>query len=249
MIGLTSVTFRQLRCEKIIRLAQESGASCIEWGGDIHVTNAEVAGRVREQCAQAGLKVRSYGSYYRVGSGETERFRQLCEITKALGAEVIRVWLGEKGSARTSPEEAEALAAEGRALAQIAAEYGVTVASEFHKNTYNDTGETCLRFLAQCGRENMKTYWQPMYGGHDLENLRAVFPYTEVAHLFYWNPSGSRRYPLRKGEQAMRLFLQELKAGGFQGDLLLEFVRRDSPRQFKADMQLLQRLWREVQAG
>ena len=76
MIGLTSVTFRKLSCGEIIRMAQESGAQCIEWGGDIHVTNVETAMEVREQCAQAGLKVRSFGSYYRVGSGETERFRR-----------------------------------------------------------------------------------------------------------------------------------------------------------------------------
>lgn len=248
MIGLTSVTFRKLSCGEIIRMAQESGAQCIEWGGDIHVTNVETAMEVREQCAQAGLKARSFGSYYRVGSGETERFRRLCEITKALGAEVIRVWLGGRGSAKTSAAELAGLAEEAQRLSSIALEYGVTIASEFHKNTYNDTGETCLHFLEQCGRRNVRTYWQPMYGGHDLENLRTVLPYTEVAHLFYWNPSGSQRYPLRKGEQVMRLFLQELKVGGFQGDLLLEFVKRDSSRQFKADMQLLQRLWQEVQA-
>ena len=109
--------------------------------------------------------------------------------------------------------------------AEIAAEYGLTVASEFHRNTYNDTRETCLAYLKQCGMENLKTYWQPMYAGEDFENLRAVAGQTEVAHLFCWNQSGSRRYPLKKGEKEIGLFLRELLAQGYQGDLLLEFVK------------------------
>lgn len=245
MIGLTSVTFRKLSRGEIIRLAQESGAQCIEWGGDVHVTDLETARAARESCAQAGIRTRSYGSYYRLGSGQTEQFQRLCEITRALGAEVIRVWLGAQGSAKTPETALAALVEEGRNIAEIAAEYGVTVASEFHKNTYNDTGEACLRFLRQCGSENLKTYWQPMYGGRDLVNLDAVLPQTQVIHLFYWNQSGSRRYPLRKGETIVRAFLEELRERQYQGDILLEFVKRDSPKQYREDLLFLQRLWGE----
>ena len=56
MIGLTSVTFRKLTCEEIIRLAQESGAECIEWGGDVHVTDEKTAREARRGCEQAGLQ-------------------------------------------------------------------------------------------------------------------------------------------------------------------------------------------------
>lgn len=47
MIGLTSITFRKLTCEEIIRLAQESRAECIEWGGDVHVTDEKTAQEAR----------------------------------------------------------------------------------------------------------------------------------------------------------------------------------------------------------
>lgn len=201
MVGLTSVTFRKLTCEEIIRLAQESGAECIEWGGDVHVTDEKTARKVRQGCEQAGIQTRSYGSYYTIGSEQLDVFRSLCEITKALGAQVIRVWLGERGSSETSPQTLAGLVEEGRRLSGIAAEYGITVASEFHRNTYNDTAETCLAYLKQCGVENLKTYWQPMYAGEDFENLRAVAGQTEVAHLFCWNQSGSRRSPLKKGKK------------------------------------------------
>ena len=109
MIGLTSVTFRKLTCEEIIRLAQESGAECIEWGGDVHVTDEKTAQEARRGCEQAGIQTRSYGSYYKIGSGQLDAFQKLCEITLALGAQIIRVWLGEQGSGETSPEALTAL--------------------------------------------------------------------------------------------------------------------------------------------
>ena len=246
MVGLTSVTFRKLTCEEIIRLAQESGAECIEWGGDVHVTDEKTARKVRQGCVQAGIQTRSYGSYYTIGSEQLDVFRSLCEITKALGAQVIRVWLGERGSSETSPQTLAGLVEEGRRLSGIAAEYGITVASEFHRNTYNDTAETCLAYLKQCGVENLKTYCQPMYAGGDLENLRAVAGQTEVIHLFCWNQSGSRRYPLKKGEKEIGSFLRELRAQGFQGDLVLEFVKGDSILRYRKDMLCLKRLWEEA---
>lgn len=245
MIGLTSVTFRKLTCEEIIRLAQESRAECIEWGGDVHVTDEKTAQEARRGCEQAGIQTRSYGSYYKIGSGQLDAFQKLCEITLALGAQIIRVWLGEQGSGETSPEALTGLVEEGMLLSGIAAEYGLTVASEFHRNTYNDTRETCLAYLKQCGMENLKTYWQPMYAGEDFENLRAVAGQTEVAHLFCWNQSGSRRYPLKKGKRN-RFVLRELRAQGYQGDLLLEFVKGDSIRRYRKDMLCLKRLWEEA---
>lgn len=93
MIGLTSITFRKLTCEEIIRLAQESRAECIEWGGDVHVTDEKTAQEARRGCEQAGIQTRSYGSYYKIGSGQLDAFQKLCEITLALGAQIIRVWL------------------------------------------------------------------------------------------------------------------------------------------------------------
>ena len=236
MIGLTSITFRKLTCEEIIRLAQESRAECIEWGGDVHVTDEKTAQEARRGCEQAGIQTRSYGSYYKIGSGQLDAFQKLCEITLALGAQIIRVWLGEQGSGETSPEALTGLVEEGMLLSGIAAEYGLTVASEFHRNTYNDTRETCLAYLKQCGMENLKTYWQPMYAGEDFENL---VHYFDADHVMIMKKT-------KKGEKEIGLFLRELRAQGYQGDLLLEFVKGDSIRRYRKDMLCLKRLWEEA---
>jgi hypothetical protein len=42
--GFTSTTLRQIKdIGKIVEIAKSAGAECIEWGGDIHVTDIETA--------------------------------------------------------------------------------------------------------------------------------------------------------------------------------------------------------------
>ncbi len=241
-LGLTSVTFRKLSCDEIIALAKQAGCACIEWGGDVHVTDINTARSVREKYGAAGIDTHSFGSYYRLGEGNEEGFSGVCEIARTLGAEIIRVWLGDKGSKDIDEGCFEALALEARRLGEKAAAHGLTVAFEFHRNTLNDTGEVSNRFLRRVGLPDVKTYWQPMYTGRDMENLKAVLQDTVVVHLFKWNRLGVR-YPLARGEKEIRGFLDILKEGNYSGDIILEFVKGDSPAQFLKDFQTLKGWW------
>ncbi len=241
-LGLTSVTFRALSCDEIIALAKEAGCDCIEWGGDVHVTDIHIAACVREKCAAAGIAVHSFGSYYRLGEGREDSFPGVCEIARALGAHTVRVWLGNAGSKATDESCFKALTQEAVRLGGIAAGYGLTVAFEFHKNTLNDTGEVSDRFLFCVGLDNVKTYWQPMYAGKDMDNLKAVLPNTVVVHLFKWNRLGVR-YPLSHGEKEIRGFLGVLKEANYGGDIILEFVKGDSPSRFLMDFKTLKGWW------
>ena len=43
-IGFTSTSFRQIKSiEKIVKIASDAGADCIEWGGDVHVPHGDLA--------------------------------------------------------------------------------------------------------------------------------------------------------------------------------------------------------------
>ena len=243
MLGLTSVTFRALSCDEIIDLAKKAGCDCIEWGGDVHVTDPKSARAVREKCETAGIVVRSFGSYYRLGEGKEDAFPGVCETAEALGASVIRVWLGNTGSRSTDGRRFEALADEAVRIGNAAAARGQTIAFEFHKGTFNDTGESSARFLLRVGRENVKTYWQPLFGGGDARNLEAVLSDTVVVHLFKWNRLGLR-YPLIRGEKEFCGYLNTLKKTDYAGDVILEFVRGDRPEQFLEDFQTLKGWWK-----
>lgn len=237
-LGLTSVTFRKLTPDEIISLAVKAGCEVIEWGGDIHIKNIEEAQDIRKKCRAGGIGIHSYGSYYRLGQGKTADFESLCEITCVLEAKIIRVWLGDRGSKGTSEKQFEELAVESETLSRTAMKFGLTVAFEFHNGTYNDTGESSRKFLQRVERDNVKTYWQPMFAGNDIENLNAVIGETVVVHMFNWSRLGVR-YPLKRGETKIKQFLDIIKSRGYEGDIILEFVKGDNPENFLADFKCL----------
>jgi len=177
-IGFTSTTFKNLAPEAICALAAEARADCVEWS-DLHVPDPGAAKQVAAWCAAANVACCSLGSYYHVGDADAARWAHLCETAAALGAGLIRVWLGRRGSAQTSEAAYAALLADARRMAQIAKNHGLCVAAEAHPNTYNDTCETSLRFLEDLGDPGFGTYFQSLYKDmpQDLERLARTWPW------------------------------------------------------------------------
>ena len=156
-----------------------------------------------------------------------------------LGASVVRTWLGRAGSGETPPEKRESLLAETRCLADIAAGYSLTLAFEFHGGTLNDNGEASAAFIRACGRDNVKTYWQPLAFGDSEGNLRAVLPRLCTVHVFNWD-SEYRRYPLAEAKDRWRRYAEIVKSGDASPcPFLLEFVPGDSDEQFIKDAETL----------
>ena len=101
--GLCSVTFRKLPAAEVVELVVRAGLDGIEWGGDVHVLHGEIdlAREVGEMTLAKGLEIPSYGSYYRVAESEKQglTFDTVLQTAVALGAPLIRVWAGARGSA------------------------------------------------------------------------------------------------------------------------------------------------------
>ncbi|MCX7868671.1 MAG: hypothetical protein N2322_01855, partial [Terrimicrobiaceae bacterium] len=104
--GLVSISFRQLAPAEIVRLCTRAGLGLVEWGGDVHVPhgNLEAAKSVRRLTADAGLHTAAYGSYLRLGQPEPS-LEAVLDTAAELGAPVVRVWAGSKGSAEATPED------------------------------------------------------------------------------------------------------------------------------------------------
>lgn len=238
MIGFTSVTFRNKIADEIIELAVKAEAQCIEWGGDVHVTDPDTAAAVAEKCAAAGIAVNSFGSYYKAGVSEPDSFERDCETAKALGAKIIRIWAGAAGSLFTPEKKLAELVADTRRIEDIAAAYSLVPAFEFHPNTFFDKGSTALSFLNST-KGIVKSYWQPAYRGADIKNLKSILPAAVNIHMFYWDKFGTNRCLLSQGEERIREFADIIKNSSFSGDVLLEFVKDDSESSFLADMKLL----------
>lgn len=248
-VGMTSVTFRGKTISEIAEIAHAANLSLIEWGADRHILPGDRSAvmEARSCMERYGLSCPSYGSYYRIGDDDSDTFRTICETAKALGAGVVRTWLGRKSSALLSAEERQALLQETRRLAGIAAAYELVLAFEFHGGTLNDNGKSSAQFLMECGMDNVKTYWQPLAFGDSSANLRAVLPWLCTVHVFNWDTE-NRRYPLILAEDRWRKYAEIIQAANLSHSLpfLLEFVPEDSDEQFLADANTLQKILYEL---
>ena len=229
-LGLVSVTYRRLSPADIIARAAEVGLACIEWGSDIHVpqTDLDHARRVGNMTREAGLTVSSYGSYYRLGTGQD--FAPYAEAACVLGAPVIRVWAGTRGSEQTDDATRGAWAAEAKAVCRMAAEQGITVAFEYHHGTLTDTADSAVALIKAIDEPNCRLYWQPEFAKPQeviLSDLEKVSPWVDLCHVFHWYPDHSRR-PLAEGTEVWRQFLSRVPSWQDM-PLLLEFVPNDDP--------------------
>lgn len=246
-LGFTSVTFRKLSREEICVTAKENGIEYIEWGGDVHLPpddeNAleEIIGLQKKY----GIKAISYGSYYRVGQKDYVLFDKILSVSEKIGCKRIRLWLGILPSDKTDKNHFDSLVEETRALCDKAMERDVILSFEFHEGTFNDNGISSLEFLKAVSRENLSTYWQPLRVKNDFENLKTVAPYVNGVHVFQWDCFGMK-YALDEGTQEWNKYIAYLRDNSLNTDYILEFVKDDSPEQFKNDARILKEILASV---
>ncbi|MET9226703.1 TIM barrel protein [Lentzea sp. NPDC003310] len=233
--GLVSVTFRRLTVEEIGDLATECGLQAVEWGGDVHVPPGDFA--AARKALDTGLKVAAYGSYYRAGVSDRADLAPVLETAAELDAPYVRVWAGTAGSEET-PDRAPVVEALQHAVEHAEA-MGTKIALEYHRNTLTDTLDSTVRLLDEV--DGVVSYWQPS-GGQDVfsavHEVRTLEPVT--AHAFSWGPGGFQdRLPLAERRDLWKPVLNELGRDGVDRNVLLEFVRDDSPEQFREDAKAL----------
>jgi len=232
--GIVSVTFRQLSPDEIIELTRKAGLTGIEWGGDIHVPMEEYynARMVGDRTREAGLRVLSYGSYYRAGQ-EDDTFPLILNTAKALGAPHIRIWAGSVGSEACDEDLRRRITEDCIRVRNMAADEGIRVSTEFHGNTLTDNPASALRLIEESG---ISTYWQPNQyrdAQYNVESLRAVLPHVTGVHVFHW--VGDTWLPLDQGKLAWEPWLSLLKEGAPDAPLMMEFVPGHSPKRFSRD--------------
>lgn len=240
MTGMTSVTFRGLSPKQIISLCAACGIAGIEWGGDVHVPTTQEAGAaaVAGETHAAGLAVLSYGSYYKLNTGAV--FAPVLRAAQALGAPRVRIWAGERGSQEADRAYRDAAAAELRAICAQAAQAGIAVVLEYHRNTLTDIADSARDLLDAADCANLRTYWQPnpdLTLPQQLREIRLLGQRIDAVHVFQWL-EGNARQDLAAGEEVWRAYIEQL---GTERDYILEFVRDDSPEQFSRDAATLAR--------
>ncbi|MER6015891.1 sugar phosphate isomerase/epimerase family protein [Streptomyces bluensis] len=245
-LGLCSVTLRHLDVAGVLAAAVEAGLDCVEWGADIHVPAGDeaAAARVRAATEEAGLAVASYGSYYRAGSTDPAAFDGVLRSAVLLGAPRIRIWAGATGTDETSAEGRTAVVEDTRRAAKLAAEAGVQLAYEFHRNTLTDGADRTLRLLNAVDHPDVRTYWQPPLDLPDAEaiaGLDTVIDRVAAVHAFSWWP-GTTRHPLSTRAGLWRAVLARLCARRRPLDVLVEFVPENDEKVLAREARTLRSL-------
>ena len=191
--GLVSVTFRQLKPMEIVKLVKKADLDGIEWGGDIHVPHGDIdrAAEVFKMTEDNGLKIASYGSYYKVGCDTNSApFEKVLETAVALHAPTIRVWAGNRASKDADEAYWETIVKDTCRIAELAAGAGIIVAFEYHPNTLTDTPETACRLMKEIEHPYAKSYWQADMAEDKntwIRGLKSILPRLTNVHV----PCGS----------------------------------------------------------
>lgn len=238
--GLVSVTFRPLSPAEVIRVAAEAGLQGIEWGGDVHVPHGDVdiAKQVGVATREAGLEVAAYGSYYRAGGDVEPSIEAVLESALALGAPLIRVWAGNKGSADVSEEFRQGVVEDLRRICDLAQAAGVGIATEYHGGTLTDTQASCRDLIRQVNHPRLQTLWQPLRRGfadprtaENLEDLKDVLPELANVHVYEWynDEEGRTQRASLDSRGQWAEYMPQIQTAVGDRWMLLEFLPGDDP--------------------
>lgn len=248
--GLVSVTLRSLPPEEVVQAAVAAGLTSIEWGGDVHAPplDATLVERCRVTSAAAGLRVASYGSYWRAGTSSADEAEAVLETARILGAPRVRVWAGELGSERADADTRARVVHALRSIARRAADLSLGIAVEHHPDTLSDTAAMTLRLLDEVASDVVTTYWQPDIGQAtplalaELERLLETVPERlSAVHVFAWWPAQERQ-ALATREDLWAPALNRIREAAPNCDVMLEFVPGDSVEVLVDEARTLRRL-------
>lgn len=238
-IGVVSVSFRQNTPEEILKAMKDAGLSQIEWGSDIHAPYNDIE-RLKQLYVmqeEYGIQCSSYGTYFKIGVTPIEELEGYIDAAKVLGTRVLRLWCGNKNGADMTSEERSALLSQCCQAARIAEKKDAVLCMECHKKSFTERLEDTLELMKTVNSPNFRMYWQPFQWLEPSDNLkiaRALAPYTEHVHVFYWKDN--ERFPLSEGVEVWREYMKEL---GASHTLLLEFMPDDRIESLAAEARAL----------
>ncbi len=236
-IGVASVTFRNKTVSETVEIAKKTGTQYIEWGGDVHVKTLKDAVEAKKLCDENGIKICSYGSYYRVGCRDCEKWEKICLIASTMGASSVRVWLGDKDSEKTSQTEYSVLLDDLKSMCSVAEKYNLLVCPECHDNTYNNNTDAFLKIREELNADNFKTYFQSRYFrfDYDIDRIERTFDFIENVHVSYRDLVKEQRFR-KKDKKYLDKLLQKLLEMDFDGVVLIEFTKDSKEKNYIRDI-------------
>lgn len=120
-------------------------------------------------------------------------------------------------------------------ISDLARNYGITVCFEHHSKTFCDCFLHAKEVLSDIGRENVKTYWQPICDSFEenMNSAKQLKDQTVCLHVYHWK--GNERYLLSEGMKDWQNYLSVFSTQSREIPCLLEFVKNDCDECFFSD--------------
>ncbi len=236
-LGVASVTFRNKTVSETVEIAKNAAVDYIEWGGDVHVKTLDDAKNAKELCDKNGIKICSYGSYYRVGCADKNKWEKICLIANAMNASSVRVWLGDKDSEETTQAEYNRILDDLKSICSVAQKYNLSVCPECHDNTYNNNTDAFLKIKNDLKADNFKTYFQSRYFrfDYDIDRIERTFDFIENVHVSYRDLVKEQRFR-KKDKHYLDKLIKKLSEMSFDGVVLIEFTKGSKEKCFLKDI-------------
>ncbi len=151
---------------------------------------------------------------------------KVVEYAGLLEAEVIKIFVGSKGTDALTEAEYERSLAFLADLVALTGSCGLTITGETHAHTLFDSLEACRAVLDAVGADAFKVCFQP----YDLtDTAQALAEYDalreHVVHVHYQGRRGDALALLREADLDYAALTRTLAARGFDGYLCIELVK------------------------
>jgi len=236
-VGICSIIWKErLDIFAVLATAARIGAEGVEvWGQPPHVADPQDldhARRLRDALRAHGLTAPQYGSYAAAGRADFgDRITADLNVTRALGARACRIWAGTTDSELAPPTHWQKVVADLRTACAAAAAAGLLVTLERHQNTVTNSLWGCQRVLDEVGSPALRLNYQATAPDtrRIREEIRVLAPHILNCHATNQRQGAAPRTgaALAAGDIDWNAVILALQAGGMDGFIEVEFVRRE----------------------
>lgn len=231
-LGLCTISNKEIPVEQTLDVAAKTGYDGVEiWGNEAHIGDGspEICTAIAGRADDLSLDIAVYGSYLAPGTDAfAEEYERELAIADDLGADLLRVWPGDREYGDHDEAEWQAAIDDLLALAERAAAVDVGVTVEKHAGRLSNTTEGARRLISEVDHPNCGLNWQPLFSMSEDEILREaelLAPITNNIHIQAPAERGSKtRALLGDAYFDVGAALERFEEVEFDGYVEVEFV-------------------------
>jgi sugar phosphate isomerase/epimerase len=222
-----------IRLFNLLEPIAETGFKNVEvWQQHVLLEEIETVVGIKDAGDKLGVTFPIVGAYpklHLIGQDrqqEIDKLVQLVKRARILGAKVVKIFVGSKGSEELNKVEYERSVAFLGQLVTLADEHGLTVTGEMHKKTLFDSVASTLHLMESIASDKFGVCFQPYdFGSTDQAVLDFISVAGNTLHVHFQGKKNGRLDYLEHSDINYARLTKELISHSFNGYLCIEFVK------------------------